>query len=124
LKETSLQTKPKLLDQVKITMRAAHYSKSTEESYVSWIKRFILFHNKRHPDDMGAEEIKAFINNLATNRHVSSSTQNQALSAILYLYKNVLRKEVGWIEDIKHSTRIKHLPVVFSKREIIKTGGS
>ena len=99
-------------------MRAAHYSKSTEESYVSWIKRFILFHNKRHPDDMGAEEIKAFINNLATNRHVSSSTQNQALSAILYLYKNVLRKEVGWLENIIRAHSSKRLPVVFTKSEV------
>jgi len=72
LKEISLQTKPKLLDQVRTTMRAAHYSKSTEESYISWIKRFILFHNKRHPKDMGAEEIKQFVNHLAVKQQVSS----------------------------------------------------
>ncbi len=69
---------------------------------------------------MGAEEIKAFINNLATNHHVSASTQNQALQAVLFLYKNVLEKDIGWIKEIKRASRIKHLPVVFSKREIIK----
>ncbi len=112
--------KPKLLDQVRITLRTNHYSQKTEESYTSWIKRFIIFNNKIHPDNLGAEEIKNFINYLAVSRHVSSSTQNQALQGVLYLYKNVLKKEVGWIEDIKHATRVKHLPVVFSKREVIK----
>ena len=72
LKDTSLQTKPKLLEQVRAEMRAAHYSKSTEESYVSWIKRFILFHNKRHPKDMGATEIKQFVNHFAVKQQVSS----------------------------------------------------
>ncbi|MFA5804270.1 MAG: integron integrase [Melioribacteraceae bacterium] len=112
--------KPKLLDQVRITLRTNHYSKKTEESYTSWIKQFIIFNNKIHPDKLGPEEIKNFINHLAISRHVSSSTQNQALQGVLYLYKNVLKKDVGWIEDIKHSTRVKHLPVVFSKREVIK----
>ena len=101
-------------------MRAAHYSKSTEESYVSWIKRFILFNNKRHPNDLGAEEIKQFINNLSISHNVSSATQNQALQGVLYLYKNILQKEVGWIDEIKRNTRIKHLPVVFSKKEVDK----
>ncbi|MGK9475172.1 integron integrase [Melioribacter sp. OK-6-Me] len=110
--------KPKLLGQVRIAMRTAHYSRKTETAYTNWIKRFIYFHNKRHPKDMGAEEIKAFINNLATNHHVSSATQNQALQGILYLYKNILNKDVGWIENIKRSTRVKHLPVVLSKREV------
>lgn len=112
--------RPKLLDQVRITLRTNHYSPKTEESYTSWIKRFIIFNNKIHPEKLGPEEIKNFINNLAVSRHVSASTQNQALQGVLYLYKNVLKKEVGWIEDIKHSTRVKHLPVVFSKREVIK----
>ncbi|NWF88751.1 MAG: integron integrase [Ignavibacteriaceae bacterium] len=117
---TAEQNKPKLLDQVRLTMRAAHYSKSTEESYANWIKRFIFFHNKCHPKEMGAEEIKAFISSLAVDQHVSASTQNQALQAILYLYKNILKKEIGWINDIKRAARIKHLPVVFSKKEVIK----
>ena len=110
--------KPKLLEQVKTTTRAAHYSKKTEESYTSWIKRFVLFHNKKHPKEMGAEEIKAFINNLAVNHHVSSATQNQALQGILFLYKNVLNKNVGWIEEIKFAHRKKHLPVVLTKDEV------
>jgi len=118
LKDYTSNNKPKLLEQVRITMRAAHYSKSTEESYVSWIKRFILFHNKRHPKDLGSEEIKNFINHLANNNKVSSSTQNQALQAILYLYKNLLNKDIGWIEDIKFTQRKKHLPTVLNKQEV------
>ncbi|MCX6170592.1 MAG: integron integrase [Ignavibacteriales bacterium] len=112
--------KLKLLDQVRITLRTNHYSRKTEESYTSWIKQFIIFNNKTHPQELGPEEIKNFITHLAVKRHVSSSTQNQALQGILYLYKNILKKEVGWIDDIKHAARVKHLPVVFSKSEVIK----
>ncbi len=111
---------PKLLDQVRNTLRANHYSVKTEESYISWIKRFILFNNKIHPEKLGAEAIRNYLNFLAIDKHVSSSTLNQALQGILYLYKNVLNKDVGWIDDIKHNTRIKHLPVVFSKKEVNK----
>jgi len=110
-------TKPKLLDEVRIHLRSNHYSRKTEEAYIGWIKRFILFHNKRHPNEMGKDEIQKFINHLAVEKHVSSSTQNQALQAILYLYKNILTKDIGWLDDIKHATRIKHLPVVFSRNE-------
>jgi integron integrase len=117
---SSNQTKPKLLDEVRINLRSNHYSRKTEEAYIGWIKRFILFHNKRHPNEMGKDEIQKFINHLAVDQNVSSSTQNQALQAILYLYKNVLDKEVGWLDDIKHATRIKHLPVVFSRNETTK----
>lgn len=109
----------KLLDKVKTEIRTRHYSKRTEHAYAGWIKKFILFHNKKHPSEMGADEIRAYINNLATNHHVSSSTQNQALQGILFLYKNILKKEVGWIKEIKRSARVKHLPVVFSKKEVI-----
>jgi len=117
---SSKHTKPKLLDEVRINLRSNHYSRKTEEAYIGWIKRFILFHNKRHPNEMGKDEIQKFINHLAVDQNVSSSTQNQALQAILYLYKNVLDKEVGWLDDIKHATRIKHLPVVFSRNETTK----
>lgn len=79
--------KTKLLDQVRDELRVKHYSSRTEKSYTGWIKRFILFHNKRHPNEMGADEIRAFISNLAVKENVSSSTQNQALQAILFLYK-------------------------------------
>lgn len=109
---------PKLMDRVRTELRSKHYSIKTEDTYTNWIKRYILFHEKRHPKDMGAEEIKAFINNLATNQHVSSSTQNQALQSILFLYKNILNKDVGWIEEIKFAHRKKHLPVVLSKDEV------
>lgn len=109
---------PKLLDKVRTELRTKHYSRKTEVAYTNWIKRFILFHNKRHPKDMGAEEIKTFINSLATNHHVSSATQNQALQGILFLYKNILNKNVGWIEEIKFTHRKRHLPVVLSKDEV------
>ncbi len=109
--------RPKLLDQVRITLRTNHYSKKTEESYTSWIKQFIIFNNKIHPDKLGAEEIKNFLNHLAINKHVSASTQNQALQGILFLYKKILKKELGWIKDIKNVKRVKHLPVVFSRHE-------
>ncbi len=117
---TSQARKPKLLDEVRIELRSRHYSRRTEEAYINWIKRFILFNSKRHPKEMGAEEIKNFINNLAVNHCVSSSTQNQALQGILFLYKNILKKDVGWIKEIKKAARVKHLPVVFSKGEVVK----
>jgi len=120
LERTANKNKIKLLDLVRITLRTNHYNKKTEESYTSWIKQFIIFNNKNHPEKLGAEEIKNFLNHLVMNRHVSASTQNQALQGVLFLYKNVMKKEVGWIEDIKHSSRIKHLPIVFSKQEVIK----
>jgi integron integrase len=109
--------KVKLLDQVKIEMRTNHYSSKTEESYISWIKQFIIFNDKRHPNEMGKEHIQKFINYLAIERHVASSTQNQALQSILFLYKRILNKDPGWINDLKHIKRIGHLPVVFSKGE-------
>ena len=96
------QNKPKLLDQVKNEMRVKHYSRKIEESYTSWMKRFILFNNKKHPNEMGKEEIQKFLNYLAIEKHVSAPTQNQALSAILYLYKNILRKDFGWLESLKN----------------------
>ncbi len=109
--------KVKLLDRVRNEIRVRHYSLRTEKSYINWIKRFILFHNKRHPAEMGADEIRMFVNHLATTENVSSSTQNQALQAILFLYKDILKIEVGWINEIERVARIKHIPVVFSKTE-------
>lgn len=111
------RTKVKLLDQVRIILRTNHYSPKTEESYTSWIKRFIIFNNKIHPDNLGAEEIKNYLNHLVIDRHVSSSTQNQAMQGILFLYKRVIKKDIGWIKDIKGVKGVKHLPVVFSKNE-------
>lgn len=84
--------KKKLLDQVRDTLRTKHYSYRIEKAYVDWIRRFILFHHRRHPAEMGAPEIQAFLIHLATKRHVSASTQTQALSAILFLYQHVLQR--------------------------------
>jgi len=98
-------------------MRTLHYSRRTEESYINWIKRFIIFHNKTHPEELGKNEISAFLNYLAVKRNVSASTQNQALQGILFLYKQILHKDVGWIDDIKRPSTPKHIPVVFTKTE-------
>lgn len=110
--------RPKLLEQVIITMRSKHYSPKTEQSYISWIRQFIIFNNKIHPEKLGAEEVKEFLNYLAVKRRVSASTQNQALSAILYLYKNVLNKDFGWLKDVIRAHKTKRLPVVFTKGEV------
>ncbi len=91
--------KPKLLDQVRTTIRRKHYSIRTEDSYVDWIKRYIFFHNKRHPAEMGEHEIEQFLNHLAVAKKVAASTQNQALSALVFLYREVLDKEIGWMDN-------------------------
>lgn len=109
--------KPKLLDQVKTHLRSLHYSRRTEESYINWIKRFIIFHNKTHPEKLGKDEIREFLNHLAVDRNVSASTQNQALQGILFLYKEIIHKDIGWVDDIKRPTKPKHIPVVFTKAE-------
>jgi site-specific recombinase XerD len=87
--------KPKLLDQVRDAIRVKHYSLRTEKTYIHWIKRYIFFHDKRHPAEMGEDEIRRFLTHLAVNRDVAAATQNQALSAILFLYKDVLRNWTG-----------------------------
>jgi hypothetical protein len=108
-------SKPRLLDQVGQVIRVKHYSLRTEESYINWIKRFIFFHNKKHPIEMGKKEIGEFITHLAKNEKVSGSTHNQALCAILFLYKNVLRKELENTISIYWSKRPKKLPVSFQR---------
>lgn len=114
----------KLIDRIKIDMRVKHYSRKTEESYINWIKQYIVYNNRTHPEKLGAEEIKSFVNYLATERRISSSTQNQSVSrrmqGVLYLYKNIINKEIGWIEDIKRVARVKHLSVVYSREEAIQ----
>jgi site-specific recombinase XerD len=110
--------KPKLLDQVRHGIRTRHYSPKTEESYVHWIKRFIFFHNKRHPAEMGEKEIAQFLSSLASELRVSASTQNQALNAILFLYRNVLRKEIGYVEGVIRAKRPQRLPVVLTRQEV------
>ena len=111
--------KPKLLDQLQEALRLKHYSLKTEKSYVHWGRRFILFHKKRHPQEMGGPEVEAFLNYLAVDQHVSASTQNQALNALMYLYKHVLKKELGSIDAIR-ARRSKHLPVVLTREETQK----
>ena len=110
--------KPRLLEQVHTRLRYLHYSPRTEESYVLWIKRFILFHNKRHPDTMDAPEVIAFLNYLALRKHVSASTQNQALNAILFLYKQVLSRDLGDLSQFTRAKRPKRLPVVLTEEEV------
>ena len=112
-------TQPKkLLDQVRNKIRFKHYSLSTENTYLSWIKQFILYHSKRHPVDMGAAEVEAFLTYLATQRQVSSSTQNQALSAILFLYREVLAITLPWLDNFERSKKPRRLPVVLTVPEV------
>jgi len=110
--------KPKLLDQVRDAIRTRHYSCRTEEAYVGWIKRFILFHDKRHPAEMGKLEIEQFLTALAIKRRVAASTQNQALAAILFLYKDVLERDPGWLDDVVRAKRPQRLPVVLTRPEV------
>lgn len=111
---------PRLMDQVRDVLRVHHYSLRTEQSYTHWIKRFILFHSKRHPREMGKNEIAAFLTHLAVQKDVSPSTQNQALSAILFLYKKVLNIEPDWIEGVVRAKRPKRLPVVLKRDVVMK----
>lgn len=110
--------KPKLLDQVRDKIRVKHYSIRTEKAYVDWIKRFILFHGKKHPSQLGMDEVNQFLTHLATQRDVAASTQNQALSAILFLYKEVLNQEIGWLEGYERAKRPARLPMVLSPGEV------
>ena len=116
----NISSKVKLLDQVRITLRTNHYSRKTEESYVSWIKRFVLFNNKRHPNELSEGEIKKYLEYLAVKQHVSSSTQNQALCAIIFLYKRVLKKKLGDFGELIWAKKSKRLPVILAQEEIKK----
>lgn len=109
---------PKLLERLRIHLRTRHYSIRTEQAYVDWIRRFILFHGKRHPQDMGAAEVEAFLSHLAVDRQVSASTQNQAKAAILYLYKQVLGMELPWLDEVVQARRPRRLPVVLTPTEV------
>ena len=115
---------PRLLERVRAAIRARHYSIRTEDAYVMWIKRYILFHGKRHPSAMGAEEVNAFLSDLAVRQHVAASTQGQALSAILFLYREVLKEELPWIDDLVRADKPRRLPVVFTRREVVALIGA
>lgn len=110
--------KPRLLDQVRQAIRTRHYSYMTEKAYVGWIKRFIFYHSKRHPAEMGEPEIARFLSSLATDRHVSASTQNQALNALLFLYREVLAKDIGYVNGVVRAKRPHRLPVVLTREEV------
>jgi len=109
---------PKLLDGVRAACRVRHYSIRTEECYVQWIRRFILFHHKRHPREMGSAEINGFLTHLAVNGQVSASTQNQAFSALLFLHQKVLEVEPGLIEGVIRAKRPERLPVILTREEV------
>jgi integron integrase len=110
--------KPKLLDQVRDVIRRKHYSIRTEQAYVDWIRRFIIYHDKRHPAEMAEEEVAQFLTHLARDLNVAASTQNQALSALLFLYKEVLKQEIGWLEKVERAKKPAKLPVVLSRAEV------
>jgi integron integrase len=109
---------PRLLDQLRARIRVKHYAIRTEKVYVDWVKRFVLFHEKRHPRDLGAAEVEAFLSHLAVDRHVAASTQNQAKSALLFLYKEVLDMPLPWLDEIVQARVARRLPVVLTTREI------
>ncbi len=110
--------KPRLLARVRSALRARHYRPSTEAAYLGWIRRFILFHGKRHPAEMGDAEINAFLTHLAIEGKVSASTQTQALSAILFLYRHVVGVEVGELEGLVRARKPRRLPVVMTRDEV------
>jgi integron integrase len=110
----------KLLDEVREVIRRKHYSRRTERTYVSWIRRFILYHEKRHPRDMGKKEIETFLSYLATNLNVSPSTQNQAFNALLFLYRHVLNIDLGQTITAVRAKRRKYVPTVMTKEEARK----
>lgn len=114
----SAPTPPKLLDQVRDKIRVKHYSIRTETQYLQWIKRFIYFHGKQHPRDLGAAEVEAFLSHLATEGNVSASTQNQALSALLFLYREVLGINLPWMETMVRAKKPQRLPVVLNRTEV------
>jgi integron integrase len=108
---------PKLLDRVRWHLRVKHYSLRTEQIYIDWIRRFILFHGKRHPETMGEEEIAAFLSHLAIDQHVAAATQNQAFSALLFLFQKVFDRKLNFIAGVERVRRPAKLPVVFTRNE-------
>lgn len=114
----SSEQKPKLLDQLRHALRFRHYSPRTEETYCHWIRRYIHFHNVRHPAEMAEPEINAFLTHLAVTEKVSASTQNQALSALLFLYRHVIGREVGDLGEVIRARKPKRLPVVMTRDEV------
>jgi integron integrase len=115
--DNSAGSRPRLLELVRAALRTRHYSPRTEKAYIGWIRRFILFHGKRHPETMSETEIGAYLSYLATDAKVSASTQNQALAALLFLYQEILGRKLEWLGDLVHAKRPAHVPVVLTRAE-------
>jgi site-specific recombinase XerD len=113
-----MDTRPRLLDQVRDRLRTLHYSYRTEQSYLFWVRRFILYSNRRHPSTMGGPEVERFLTHLAVERGVSASTQSQALAALLFLYRQVLQIELPWLENVVRAKPSQRLPVVLTTGEV------
>lgn len=109
---------PKLLEQLRHAIRVRHYSLATEKQYVQWVRRFVHFHGLRHPADLGAPDVESFLTHLAVQGHVAASTQNQALSALLFLYREVLHQDLPWLQDVVRAKRPARLPVVLTQAEV------
>ena len=109
---------PRLLDQVRNRIRVKHYSLRTEDAYLHWIRRFIYFQGKKHPREMGGREVEGFLSHLATVGRVSASTQNQALSALLFLYREVLEVDLPWMDGMVRAKRPARVPVVLTESEV------
>jgi site-specific recombinase XerD len=122
--QTSFPGKPKLLDQLRTFVRARRYSLRTEEAYLDWIRRFILLHGRRHPRDLGEQEITEFLTDLAVHRHVAASTQNQALSALLFLYQQFFERKLGRLDDALRVSRPARVPVVLTREECARVAGA
>jgi Phage integrase, N-terminal SAM-like domain len=115
---TSGYPRARLLDRVREAVRARHYSRRAEKAYVAWTRRYVLFHGKRHPIEMGAAEVSRFLTSLATEAKVAASTQNQALNALLFLYRVVLERDLPWLNEVVRARRPQHLPVVLNREEV------
>jgi len=113
-----LPSQPKLLDQLRAVIRTMHYSIRTVQAYVDWARRFILFHHKRHPQEMGKEEIESFLTHLAVEGRVSASTQSQAKAALLFLYQRVLKMDVDWLKDVIAAKQPQRMPTVLTVDEV------
>lgn len=111
---------PRLLDQVRAAVRIRHYSRRTEQAYVAWIKRFVLVNGKRHPREMGGREVEAFLTDLAIRHNVAAGTQNQALAALLFLYRDVLGVELPWMSDMVRAKRPRRIPAVLAREEVVR----
>jgi integrase len=116
-------SEPKLLDRMRAVLRTRHYSIRTEDAYVQWARRFILFHGRKQPSAMGAPEINAFLSHFAVERAVSASTQMQALCGILFLYRDVLREEMPWLTELERVARRRPVPLVLTRREVARLRG-